>query len=212
MEDDAQLLESQLPLSRTVGRIFASVVKGPLTALHVETQGRITDPEPFAIQAAMGYLMRTLRQRVEPDEARRVAAERGLVLTGAVVERPGSVRDEVTWTGSSKNDSWTLRGARNLRGVPIITEANGFCFELIPTGTLLFVRNEDVPGVVGRLGTFLGSLGINIEAMRLSKLPDDPLSFSVLRLAASLAPEQLADLRRVPHVADVRQADLTVRP
>lgn len=158
----------QLALSRTVGRIFAGVVRGPVTRLQVETTGRLTDPEPFC--------------------------------------------REVAWTATSAREAWTLRGALSLRGEPVLTEANGFCFELVPAHTLLFVRNDDVPGVVGRLGTFLGALGINIEEMRLLTRPADPLAFSALRLAAPLSADQLADLERLPHVVEARQAVLPQPP
>jgi D-3-phosphoglycerate dehydrogenase len=202
----------RLALSRTVGRIFASVVHGPVTRLGVETTGRLTDPEPFCREVACGFLMRTLQRRVTPDDARQFAAEHGLEVTGRHGERSGALADELTWTAASTAEEWTLRGALSLRGEPVLTEANGFCFELVPAHTLLFVRNDDVPGVVGRLGTFLGALGINIEEMRLLTRPGDPLAFSALRLAAPLSPDQLADLGRLPNLVDARQAVLPPLP
>jgi D-3-phosphoglycerate dehydrogenase len=202
----------RLALSRMVGRIFAGVVRGPVTRLQVETTGRLVDPEPFCREAACGLLMRTLQRRVTPDEARQVAAEHGVELTGRHDERSGALADELTWTATSAREAWTLRGALSLRGEPVLTEANGFCFELVPAHTLLFVRNDDVPGVVGRLGTFLGALGINIEEMRLLTRPGDPLAFSALRLAAPLSADQLADLERLPHVVEARQAVLPQPP
>jgi len=204
--------EPQLTLSRTVGRIFEGVLRGPVVHLSVETLGRIPDPEPFCRELASGYLMRKLQRRVTRDDAREVATQQGLELIGARVEREGALRDELTWTARSATETWTLRGTLNLRRIPVLTEANGFWFELEPAHTLLFIRNEDVPGVVGRLGTFLGGLGINIEEMRLLTHPGDPLAFTVLRLAASLAPEQLADLRRLPNIVDARQATLPQVP
>jgi hypothetical protein len=51
-----------------------------------------------------------------------------------------------------------------------ITEIHGFRFEALPQGRFLLVRNQDVPGVIGRLGTLLATFNVNISAFNLSRL------------------------------------------
>jgi len=53
------------------------------------------------------------------------------------------------------------------RTQPRIVRVDDFRFEAIPEGPTFLIRNQDRPGVVGRMGTLLGGAGINIKRMQL---------------------------------------------
>jgi D-3-phosphoglycerate dehydrogenase len=55
---------------------------------------------------------------------------------------------------------------------PVVTEVDGYEIELPITAHMLLVRNEDVPGVIGRVGTYLGTAGVNIADMAVGRHPD----------------------------------------
>jgi len=48
-----------------------------------------------------------------------------------------------------------------------------------PSGTVLVMLNDDVPGVIGQVGTLLGAYGVNIGEWRLGRphVGEDALSF-----------------------------------
>ena len=51
----------------------------------------------------------------------------------------------------------------------VLTEVDGYEIELPITPHMLLVRNEDVPGVIGRVGTYLGDAGLNISDMAVGR-------------------------------------------
>ena len=55
-----------------------------------------------------------------------------------------------------------LAGALLGESHPRIVRIADFHVDIVPAGTLLVMRNQDVPGVIGRVGTALGERGINI--------------------------------------------------
>ncbi len=75
----------------------------------------------------------------------------------------------------------------------------------MPRGNLLLVRNRDVPGVIGEVGSCLGRAEVNIAEYHLARTEAGGEALGVIRTDAPLASELLADLDSLPSVIDVRQ-------
>ena len=60
----------------------------------------------------------------------------------------------------------------NMTGLLLNTEIMGFEVDLKPEGRMLFIKNHDIPGVIGKIGTILGEMNINISGYLLSKVED----------------------------------------
>ena len=52
-----------------------------------------------------------------------------------------------------------------MHGIPRIVRVGRYWSEFIPEGHILFCRNPDQPGMIGRVGTVLGKAGVNIRHM-----------------------------------------------
>jgi D-3-phosphoglycerate dehydrogenase len=79
--------------------------------------------------------------------------------------------------------------------------------DVAPDGWILVIRNRDVPGVIGRVGTVLGGAGINIASYhqaRRSTPGDDALA--AINVDQALANGVLEELQRLPDVLQVRLA------
>jgi D-3-phosphoglycerate dehydrogenase len=201
-------LGGYLDLARKVGAILARIGRGPMQALEVEVQGDLDQPALFRLNLLMGFMTPLLGGGVNLVNAPLLAAERGIETAATLAERKGPIRNRLTVRARTAEEVWTIDGTLNLRGEPVITEINGFGFEIVPDGVLVFIRNQDVPGVIGQLGTFLGQAGVNIAEMRLARREDDPLAFCILKLDQPLTPEQFGQFKNLANLADVRSADL----
>jgi L-serine deaminase len=89
-----------------------------------------------------------------------------------------------------------------------ITEIDGFHIEAIPQGHMLVMRNRDVPGVIGRVGTILGERGVNISRFHLGRQERGGEAMAVIEVDASLERETLAALRARPEILTVREIEL----
>ncbi|HUP15787.1 MAG TPA: ACT domain-containing protein, partial [Acidimicrobiia bacterium] len=76
---------------------------------------------------------------------------------------------------------------------------------------LLIVRNADVPGMIGRVGQFLGDIGVNIANMVVgrSRVTNDAAMMG-LNLDQPLSDDQVAKLRLVPGVEEARYVEVNV--
>ena len=81
----------------------------------------------------------------------------------------------------------------------------GFDIDLDPIGNFLFIKNKDVPGVVGKIGTLLGMLGINIAGYLLSRNKDNDFAFAIIKLDSVLDDDIIKKIRDIDELIDVRQ-------
>ena len=84
----------------------------------------------------------------------------------------------------------------------------GHEMEVIPHGTLLFVENIDVPGVIGKVGTLLGDAGINIAAYLLSRKNHSGNAFAVIRLDSTIPETILISLESLNEIQSIRRIEI----
>ena len=90
-----------------------------------------------------------------------------------------------------------------------IVRINGFAIDIPPEGHVLVLRNRDVPGVIGRVGTVLGEAKVNIGAYHLSRRTHrGQEALSAVAVDHPPPPGVLERLAALQDVLDVRLANL----
>jgi D-3-phosphoglycerate dehydrogenase len=108
---------------------------------------------------------------------------------------------------SRKGDT-VVAGSLLAEGYPRIVRIDGFHVDMNPRGTIVVIRNRDVPGVIGRVGTALGDAGINIAEYHQARLQAGGQALAAVSVDSRLGADVLARLREFPEILDVKQADL----
>src|SRR5690606_41394697 len=79
---------------------------------------------------------------------------------------------------------------------------------VVPRGSLVVLRNRDVPGVIGRVGTVLGNAGINIAEYHQSRIEAGGAALAAIGVDGKLGPDVMDTQRALPEVYEVRQVHL----
>jgi D-3-phosphoglycerate dehydrogenase len=79
-------------------------------------------------------------------------------------------------------------------------EVDGYRMEAHPDGWMLVFSNDDVPGVIGRIGTLFGRHGINIAGMQLGRERPGGQAVSILNLDGAVPDHVLAEIRALPNI------------
>lgn len=106
-------------------------------------------------------------------------------------------------SGTTMVDGMVIRG-----GEPRLLSIDGFELEAVPAGALIILRNDDVPGVVGAIGGWLGSAGLNIARISWGRDRAGGTALTVIGLDLPATPEVLAKIAADPRVRDVRGVQL----
>jgi D-3-phosphoglycerate dehydrogenase / 2-oxoglutarate reductase len=101
-----------------------------------------------------------------------------------------------------------VAGALFGRAEPRIVAIDSYRLEAAPQGHLLVARNDDQPGVVGRVGSFLGDRNINIAQLYLSRNKAGGVAMSVYQIDSALDAATLDELSKSPRVISVKQISL----
>ena len=91
---------------------------------------------------------------------------------------------------------------------PKIVEINGFLFDLKPEGKLLLIRNFDVPGVIGKLGSILGKYSVNIAGFQLGRTEKGKEAKGVILVDDDVPPEAISEIKEIPEILEVKQVNL----
>jgi D-3-phosphoglycerate dehydrogenase len=159
-------LQPYLELAERMGRIQAQLGTGQLERITVEYHGEVTNHPTSPITAAvLKGLMETISDEiVNFVNAPIFAQERGLSVDELKSSEPEDFASMITvvyHAGSERVLSGTIFGKSD----PRIVRLDDYHFDAVPEGNMLFYINEDIPGVIGRVGTIMGSHGVNIAQM-----------------------------------------------
>jgi len=131
--------------------------------------------------------------------------ERGIEVRRSRVRPEGRGKDWIEITAVTGAESRQVAGKLTNRGEPRLLRIDSYRVEVTPVGTLLFVANADVPGVIGSLGMILAEAGVNIAEFHQSRDRETGNALGVISLDAELSVDQLNRLQEIPGVRDVRQ-------
>ena len=203
-------LRPYVTLVERMGALQAQLVESAVVELQVNYSGSVVDydVEPLTTAALKGLLTPILTDDVNFVNARVIANDRGI----KVVESKSSTSEDF---GSLVNMRVkTLEGENIVSGtifgktLPRILRINDFYLEAIPEGHNLFIQNDDSPGVIGKIGSTLGTFGVNISRMQVGEQKKKKQNVIFLATSTVAGDEVLEALRELEHVYRVRRIEL----
>ena len=201
---DASGAKGWMRLAERTGHFLSAISNGQLSRLAIETWGLPEDlVRPVAVAAVKGALEAQTPDIVNYVNALYMASDRGLAVSDTRHEEPGnyarSIRVTLTGGGSKGSADATLFAGSDAR----VVEVDRLPLEFRPEGTVVYLRNHDVPGVVGGVGTILGEAGINIADFSLAR-GDGQRAAAVIAVDTAPPPAVLDRLRGLAAVEEVR--------
>lgn len=150
--------------------------------------------------AARGLLEGTVEQeRLNLINARAMAEIRGIELSTtetAIPENPYAV--EVRLSGGMQE--MAVAGTAQPGAAPRLTRIGAFHVDVQPRDTLLILTNNDVPGVIGRVGTLLGEAGVNIAEYHQARLAQGGQALAAVSVDGDVSEAIRESLLRLPDV------------
>jgi D-3-phosphoglycerate dehydrogenase len=205
-------LRPYLELAERVASLAAQIAPFPVGRLRVAFAGEPAELGSHILRSAAlaGVLNAVLSEKVNLVNAPARAAERGLTIEETTRPRERGIADVIEISaapaGDRKRNEVTVEGTVLYGTTPRLLRVNGIDVESPLEGTLLYVRNRDVPGVIGQMGTVLGGAGVNISTFALGRreavLGAEALAIMGLDGEVSENIPQL--LRTIPQVTEAR--------
>lgn len=170
-KDVFQKVQPFYDLSKKIGLLLSQIVKEPVREIQLSYSGEIADLDTTVTTRSLiaGFLKPRVDSTVNDVNAVMVAKERGISYgEKKSAEALGySSLIEVTVHGETK--SFSVRGTYIKELGSRIINLNGFDIDFSPEGNLLYIRHNDRPGVIGKVGIILGDHEVNIATMQVGR-------------------------------------------
>ena len=108
----------------------------------------------------------------------------------------------------SQNQTITLSGSVFSENHIRIINIMGFDVDLKPEGKMLFIKNGDVPGVIGKIGTILGQKNINISGYLLSKMDNKNYAYSIIKIDSKVDELTIKEINNLSEIQEIKQLHL----
>lgn len=194
--------------AETLGLVATQLIRGKLTTIEIDYFGDIADHDVQPLRAAVirGLLRPISEENVNLVNANVIAQSRGWrieerlqsthdVYTNLIQVRVGTTDSTISLAGTIHHD-----------GQPNIVSLYGLDIDLVPepSASLLVCDNDDRPGMIGRIGTLLGSMDINISAMQVGRREKRDRAIMLLTVDEAPTDEQIAEIEAIDGIYNVR--------
>lgn len=208
----AEEVRQFLPVAEQLGRVFIGLAGGVPDQVRVSAQGRLGSAEvrPLGLAVLKGGLAAVSTQAVSYVNVLNLAEEKGIGLVMESGEQSPEYVSLLMVSGIVGGAEVSVAATQSRKG-PMLVEIMGHDVELPISRHLLIVRNDDVPGMIGRVGSFLGDAGVNIANMVVGRSRhNDEAAMMGLNLDQPLDEEQMAKLRLLPGVEEARYVEVDI--
>ena len=168
--EEAPKLRPYMALAEKLGRLVGQLEGEAITSVSIETEGAAAalNQKPI-VAAVLTGLMRVYSDTVNMVNAPFLAKERGLDVREVRHDREGDYATLLRVTVTTADGARSVAGTIFGKGQPRLVEIYGIKVEADLDGDMLFVINADAPGFIGRLGSALGTAGVNIGTFHLGR-------------------------------------------
>ncbi len=198
-------------LCEVLGSLLYQLTDRPGDTLKVEYRGEVAgfDTRLLDVSAQKGLLAPMVHEPLNFVNTPILAKDRGLRLETARLSESADYTSLVVLRlageGGENVVSGTLVGPRMQ---PRLVEAMGFDFDVVPERHMLFIRNEDQPGMIGKVGSILGDHGINIGNMAVGRGEPGSRAAMAVTVDEPVPEEVLRTFLKTPGFNGVRSVTL----
>ncbi|MDQ7788046.1 MAG: phosphoglycerate dehydrogenase [Thermodesulfovibrionales bacterium] len=208
--DQVAKLNPYINLAERLGCFAAQMFEGGVTEITVEYKGDAADinTAPVTIAALKGFLTPILEETVNFVNAPLIARERGIEIKEIKSTDQGDYQSMIALRINAKKKTSYFAGTLYGKKDPRIVFVDSFKVEIIPEGELLFMYNNDKPGVIGNIGSLLGKNKINIARMHFGRETPGGTAISVVSIDSPASPALLKKIQELPNILSVKQIRL----
>jgi D-3-phosphoglycerate dehydrogenase len=193
--EEAAVMGPWLRLAEHLGSFIGQMTDEPVSAINILYDGSVAEMNLDALNCAViAGVTRTVNPDVNLVSAPVIARERGIQLSTTRQEKSGAFDGYIKVTMVSGTRERSLAGTVFSDGKPRFIQIKGINIDAEVGPHMLYTTNEDVPGVIGTLGTVLGKHGVNIANFTLGRSARGKDAIAILYIDETPPEAVLAEL------------------
>jgi D-3-phosphoglycerate dehydrogenase / 2-oxoglutarate reductase len=204
--EEAPRLTPYVKLAEQLGSFAGQLTETSIKGIRMEYSGVVAElnTKPLTAAAVAGVL-RPLLSEVNMVSAAVLARERGIVVEEVTRTQDGAFESYIRLTVRTDQYDRSIAGTVFSDGRPRIIQVRDINMEFELAPHMLFIRNADKPGFIGRFGMVMGEAGVNIATLNLGRDKPGGDAICMVALDEPVSAEVMASIRALPQVVRVNQ-------
>jgi D-3-phosphoglycerate dehydrogenase len=168
--EEYRALRPYLDLAERLGLFLAQIVSDAVAAVEIRYSGKLAQMNTNLARNAVlkGLLNHILAEKANIVNAAAIAEDRGIRIQETRAQRTQFI-DSIRVVLKSDSQETSAEGTILHGGEPRLLVFDDINVECPLEGNLVVMKNWDVPGVIGKIGTILGKRGLNIANFSLGR-------------------------------------------
>lgn len=202
--EDAAKLNPYLALADQLGSFAGQLTETGLKSVKIEYEGKVAtlNTKPLTAVALKGLLAPQI-EGVNMVNAPVMAKERNIDVSTISHDREGDYQTLIRVTVVTEKRTRTVAGTL-FAGRARVVEVNDIKLEAGMGNRMLYVNNEDKPGLIGGLGKLLGDAGVNIANFHLGRNDAHNDAVALLEVDQDIPAALLEKIGKLPSVKQVK--------
>ncbi|MBO6852410.1 MAG: phosphoglycerate dehydrogenase [Marivivens sp.] len=168
--EEAKVMGPWIKLADHLGNFIGQMTDEPIKAINILYDGIVSDMNLEALNCgAIAGIMKKANPDVNMVSAPVIAKERGIKVSTTRQDQSGAFEGYMKVTVVTSKRERSIAGTVFSDGKPRFIQIKGINIDAEVGSHMLYTTNEDVPGIIGTLGTTMGSNGVNIANFTLGR-------------------------------------------
>ncbi|MCG3268647.1 phosphoglycerate dehydrogenase [Yoonia sp. I 8.24] len=194
--EEAKIMGPWIKLSGHLGNYIGQMTDEPIKAVNILFDGEASEMNLKALTAAtIAGIMKTANPDVNMVSAPVIAKERGVKISTTKQDQSGAFEGYVKITIVTETRERSIAGTVFSDGKPRFIQIKGINIDAEVGEHMLYTTNDDVPGIIGTLGTLLGKNDVNIANFTLGRASEKGEAIALLYIDAPMPQQAIDDLK-----------------
>jgi D-3-phosphoglycerate dehydrogenase / 2-oxoglutarate reductase len=206
---DPKLLEEMKPyllLTEKIGSFHSQLAESFIKEIKVEYNGEVAqyDTKPLTLSLVKGILQKGMSEPVNYVNALVIAKERGYEISETTNTGVRDFSSLITVTVKNEKGSHVIAGTVLEKKELRIVNLDGNTTDFTPAGNMIWMVHQDRPGIVGRLGTILGSNNVNIAGLHVGRQAVGGTAIAMVNVDNEVPEKVMSELGAIPHIQGLK--------
>ena len=203
-------MQPYLGLAERLGRLQTQLSEGQLQRITVEYRGDVTayPTSPLTSAVLKGIMESVSDEAINFVNAPLFAQERGVRVDELRSSEHEDYASLITVVYHTDKGQRLLAGTIFGKSDPRLVRLDDYSFDAVPEGHMLFYINDDVPGIIGHIGTAMGSHQINIAQMSCGRREVGGQALTILNVDEPITGAVVDDILSREYISWAKQVSL----
>jgi len=199
-------LKPYLSLVEKIGLFHSQLAESFIKKIEVEYCGELTkyDTKPLTLSLVKGILSKGMSESVNYVNALFIAKERGYEISETVTSSAADFSSLIKVTVRNEKGTHVIAGTVFGKTEFRIVNLDGNTTDFTPEGNMIWMAHHDRPGIVGRLGTILGSNNVNIAGLYVGRQEVGGKAIAMVNVDHEVSEKVMTELREIAHIQDLK--------